>query len=41
MLDDDNIMIAKASEAVQKVPTYEKDITNAPCELQFPYSTRL
>ena len=25
MLDNDNIMTAKASEVVQKVPTYEKD----------------
>ena len=33
MLNNDNIMTAKASEVVQKVPTDEKIITNAPCAL--------
>ena len=33
MLDNDNIMTAKASEVVQKVPTDEKIIKNTPCEL--------
>ena len=30
MLDNDNIMTAKASEVVQKVPTNEKDYYKSP-----------
>ena len=33
MLDNDNIMTAMASEAVQKVLQMKKIITNAPCAL--------
>ena len=33
MLDNDNIMTAKASEVLQKVPIEEKTITNAPYAL--------
>ena len=33
MLDNDNIMTAKASEVLQKVPIEENTITNAPYAL--------
>ena len=33
MLDNDDIMTANASEVVQKIPTDEKKVENAPCAL--------